>query len=365
MLTLVNDRCLNNLYIVEIFMKKLKKLGLLCSCILFLTSCSNLVTDLSENRNNPKASETSKENKGTVTSSKGMNYLGDINKIYSSSTSSRFVTGQIIDNFCGHKVKFEGNLVEYNSIKKEILDYVEGLDSNNSLMHQNYENVSFDPTKKYVEFSSYTDTTSGKIVRFEIRVFYGNFLETYKTDLWYAKSVMFNSSFTKDMNKNVKVDFGEPLGPEEDDEETGTGYVPPVIQTTEDKINNELINLIGTPAKIYSAPNTTARFCTGQILNWGNTNARFQGNLVEYSSVKPEIMAIFDNISFNAMNHQGYSNVTYDNTKTYIEVCFYEDIQSGDVISYELRLIDDSYFTGITKGWYAKEYQFSTLSDIQ
>jgi len=120
-------------------MKKLKKLGLLCSCILFLISCSNLVTDLSEN-------------KVTVTSSEGMNYLGDINKIYSSSTSSRFVTGQIIDNFCGHKVKFEGNLVEYNSIKKEILDYVEGLDSNNSLMHQNYENVSFDPTKSTLNF---------------------------------------------------------------------------------------------------------------------------------------------------------------------------------------------------------------------
>lgn len=337
-------------------MKKLVKAGLILFCTSLMVSCSNL---------QPDTNETNSTSTSTVTATQGMSYLGDINKIYSSSNSARYVTGQIIDNFYGYTVKFEGNLVEYNSIKQEILDYVEGLTQNNALMHQNYENVEFDTTKKYIEFSSYMDTTSEKIVCFEIRVFFGNFLETFKTDGWYAKSVMFNASFTKDIDNGISVDFGEPLGEEEEEDYTSSSSDPVISQNSEDLINNELINLIGEPASIYSAPNTQARYCTGQILNWHGEKVRFQGNLVAYSSVKQSVLSIFDNIPFNAMNHQGYSNVSYDRTKTYIEVCFYENMETENIVSYELRLIDASYFTGSSNGWYAKSYEFNSLNDIQ
>ena len=266
-------------------MKSFFKISLLFCFLSLIVSCSN---DVSEPSNK------------SVTD--GMKYIGDINKIYESS-SGRFATGQIIPDFFGHKVQFEGNLVEYNSIKKEVLDYVESLESNNALMHQGYDNVKYDPTKKYVEFSSYTDTTTNKIVAYEIRVFFGNFLETYKTDFWYAKSSMFNASFTKDIQKNARVNFGEPLIPEEEAETLGFNDFQ-VPQDQDDKINMELINAVGDAYKIYSAPNTNARFCTGQLVNWGNGTTRFQGNLVAYNSVNPKITSIFDKTPFNAMNHQ-------------------------------------------------------------
>lgn len=350
-------------------MKSLTKTGFLFGCFIFFVSCSNIQSGSSDSEPTTTTvqSGTSDSEPTTpikVTKSEGMNYLGDVNKVFEASSSTRYVTGQIIENFCGHTVNFEGNLVEYNSIKQNILDYVESLESNNALMHQNYENVTYDSTKKYVEFSSYTDTTSGKIIRFEIRVFFGNFLDTYHTNYWYAKSVMFNSSFTKDMDKGTPVDFGEPLGTE-DDEDTTTTIDPVIQQNQEDKVNLELINTIGTASAVYSAPNTTARFCTGQIVDWGGIKARFQGNLVAYSSVNSKITSVFDKLEFNAMNHQGYSNVSYDSTKTYIEVCYYENAETGDIINYELRLIDKSYFDGTHTGWYAKSYQFKTISDIQ
>lgn len=341
--------------IIGVNMNSLTKIGFLFGCIILSVSCSNVHSGISES---PETTTTK------VTRSEGMNYLGDVSKVFEASSATRFVTGQIINNFCGHTVKFEGNLVEYNSIKQQILDYVESLESNNALMHQNYENVTYDATKKYVEFSSYTDTTSGKIIRFEIRVFFGNFLDAYNTNFWYAKSVMFNSSFTKDMDKGTSVDFGEPLGTEDDDDAT-TNTDPVTTQNQEDKVNQELINSIGTAAVVYSAPNTAARFCTGQIVDWGGIKARFQGNLVAYSSVNAKITSAFDKISLNAMNHQGYSDVSYDSSMTYIEVCYYADVESGDIVSYELRLIDKSYFEGTHTGWYAKSYQFNNLSDIQ
>ena len=177
-------------------MKLFLKISLLSLCFALIVSCSNGLSDTNKKNSKKKITQ-------IVTIKDGMKYLGDINKVYGS--SSRFMTGQIIDNFFGHTVVFEGNLVEYNSVKQEILDYVESLESNNALMHQNYDSVKYDASKKYVEVSSYTDTTSHQVVAYEIRVFFGNFLETFNTDFWYAKSSLFNASFTKDIQKNEKV----------------------------------------------------------------------------------------------------------------------------------------------------------------
>ena len=70
-------------------------------------------------------------------------------------------------------------------------------------MHQSYENMEYDASKKYVELSSYTDTTTNNIVAFEVRIFWGNFMETYETEGWYAKSV----TFTPDLKVDIYIVF--------------------------------------------------------------------------------------------------------------------------------------------------------------
>ena len=333
-------------------MKKFTKIGLIIAIIALAVSCSD-APSMTVPEDNPEITQPNTPPASTkITRQDGINYLGDVSKIYSS--PSRFVTGQIIDDFRGHKVRFEANLVEYFIIKPEILEYVESLESNNALMHQNYENVTYDPNKKYVEFASYTDTTSGKVVCFEIRVFYGNFLETYNTQGWYAKSVSFNSSFTKNIDSGVAVNFGTPLGNEEDD----TVSSNTTDTSVDEGIDEELIKSFGTPENIYSAQSIIARSCTGQIFNWGDQRVRFQGNLVAYTSVNPIIFEAFYDVELNAMLNQGYSNVSYDKTKTYIEVCYYADADTNEIISYELRLVDSSYFNHSYTNWYAKSIQF-------
>lgn len=335
-------------------MKKFTKIGLIFAIIALAVSCSHSPSTKAK-------TEEPEQIITKVTTQDGINYLGEVSKVYTSSSPARFVTGQIIDDFYGHKVRFEANLVEYFIVKPEILNYVEGLEKNNALMHQNYDNIKYDPAKKYVEFASYTDTTTEKIVCFEIRVFYGNFLETYNTELWYAKSVSFNSSFTKNMDTGEAVSFGEPLG-NEDEEDDSSLNNNNTNENVDDNINQELINVFGTPAKIYSANNISSRFCTGQILEWGDKTVRFQGNLVAYSSVNPKVTAIFDKLEFNAMLNQGYYNVSYDDTKTYIEVCYMQDTDTDEIVSYELRLLDKSYFSHSYTSWYAKSCQFNDLN---
>ena len=131
-------------------MKKFTKFGLIIALIALAAACSNSPSIEVPSEEETETITTTK----TITTQDGINFLGDVSKIYSSSTASRFVTGQIIDDYLGHKVRFEANLVEYFIIKPEILAYVEGLESNNSLMHQKYENVTYDPDKKYVEFAN-------------------------------------------------------------------------------------------------------------------------------------------------------------------------------------------------------------------
>ena len=326
-------------------MRKFTKIGLIFAIIALAVSCSN-----SASIGDPTK----------ITTQDGINYLGDVSKIYTSSSASRFVTGQIINDFYGHKVRFEANLVEYFILKPEILNYVEGLEENNALMHQQYNNVIYDPNKKYVEFASYTDTTTGKVICFEIRVFFGNFLETYETEQWYAKSVSFNSRFTKNMDTGAPVDFGVPLGNEDEEDDIGLNNNN-TNEIEDDNINEELINVFGTPDKIYSAQNINARCCTGQIFEWGNKTVRFQGNLVAYSAVNPKVTAKFEELDLTAMLNQGYYNVSYDNTKTYIEVCYLQDINTNEIVSYELRFVDKSYFSHSYTSWYAKSISFDDL----
>jgi hypothetical protein len=136
---------------------------------------------------------------GNIGNSELYAHLGDVNRIYSA-VKPRYYTGQIIrDNpfFGGKSVKFEGNIVEYNSIKQEILDRVRSVGANNALMHQYYESIVWDDTKEYVEFSTYTNIETNEVVGIEVRIFWGNFLEVLNTNDWYAKTVMFNPDWTE------------------------------------------------------------------------------------------------------------------------------------------------------------------------
>ena len=124
-------------------MKLNVKLGLLVAAFSVFASCSNgqmvsVVPPVNQPVDSPETDAPS------TAPSEGMSYLGNVNKIYKTSVNARFATGQVIENFFGHTVKFEGNLVEYNSIKQQVLDYVESLESNNALMHQGYRDVQYD-----------------------------------------------------------------------------------------------------------------------------------------------------------------------------------------------------------------------------
>lgn len=112
-------------------MKKLYTLTISILILMIFVGCNNV--------SNPDS--------GKIDYVAGMNYLGDVSRIYKATSNARFMTGQIIPDYRGHKVRFEGNLVEYNSIKQNILDYVEELENDNALMHQNYEDVDYDPGK--------------------------------------------------------------------------------------------------------------------------------------------------------------------------------------------------------------------------
>ena len=351
-------------------MKFVNSTAICCILVISLVSCSNgfgnLTRKLKDQQTSPSIAVTSKD---------GMDYLGTVNKVYSAVPTGRFVTGQVIENFYGHTVKFEGNLVEYTSIKQEVLDYVENLKNNNALMHQHYEDIVYDSTKKYVEFSSYTDVKSGKILCFEVRVFFGNFLDTYNESFWYAKSVTFNSRFTKDIDNNIAVNFGEPIGNSEDEDlldvDENTSELPSIPEKQEDKINYDYINAIGKVAKIYSTHNVDVRFATGQKIAYNGKKVRFQGNLVEYSSVNTKVLDVFTNIQPNALHHQGYSNFVFENSKIYIEVCYYEDVVTGKVVEYELRYTVNPIYEKIAKGewqpdeWYAKSFSFTDLSELE
>lgn len=259
----------------------------------------------------------------------GMNYLGDVSRIYKATSNARFMTGQIIPDYRGHKVRFEGNLVEYNSIKQNILDYVEKLENDNALMHQNYEDVDYDPGKKYVELACYTDTTTNKVIAYEVRLFSGNFREMYEEGLWYAKSVTFNSSFTWDIDNYVEVDFGMPLGEED------SVFIPEFKITAEQQ---SFIDAVGDVGKIYhnlhGISDTT----------WGEKQVQIESHLVEYKNLKENVKSKFFEEN-NAKLYRGdYIGFKINKDKIYVEVILYRDKATNEIISYELRLLDNDAY---------------------
>ena len=141
--------------------------------------------------------------------------FGDVNRIFDrsgqvSNTSGipRFFSGQQV-TIQGIELVFNAYLVEYNSIVKEIADYVEGIEANNALMHQPYPGVKYDPAKKYVEIASYYYAGTLIPAFREVRVFAGDYMKTFDSDYWYAKSVTFSPDFSIDISNQKFVRTGE------------------------------------------------------------------------------------------------------------------------------------------------------------
>lgn len=318
-------------------MKKLYTLTISIFVLMIFAGCNNV--------SNPDS--------GKIDYVAGMNYLGDVSRIYKATSNARFATGQIIQDYRGHEVRFEGNLVEYNSIKQDILKYVESLEDDNALMHQNYEDVDYDPGKKYVELACYTDTATNKVIAYEVRLFPGNFLEKYETDFWYAKSVTFNSSFTWDIDNYVEVDFGMPLGEED------SVFIPEFKISTEQQ---SFIDAVGDVGKIYhnlhGISDTT----------WGEKQAQIESHLVEYKNLKENIKSKFSEEN-NAKLYRGdYIGFKINKDKIYVEVILYRDKATNEIISYELRLLDnDAYIDRQNNpdGKYAKCCSFSSLDELK
>ncbi len=131
------------------------------------------------------------------------NYLGDVSRIIPNTTTCRSTHRSAMD------YTFEAFLVEYNSVKPELLDYVEQFENNVCLMNS-HEGVTFSDEKKYVEYTIIYKL-DGSISRHRISIFEGNWLDLFELGVPCAKGCEFNAEFTYDFSHMNNVDFGEPF----------------------------------------------------------------------------------------------------------------------------------------------------------
>lgn len=214
------------------------------------------------------------------------NKLGKVTKVFKAHSSARFYTGQIIENIFGYdEVKFYGSLIEYDSLSSDILDYVEKLPESNALMHQSYDNVTYAADKRYVEFSTYTDFKTNEIIAHEVRIFSGDFMDTYNTNFWYAKSILFDPTLEIDMSKGVYVKTGEVC----------PGILLPGYdeQKSYKAILNypEIFDYFGDVTSVYVTTNTEGEVLKSEM----NDRQYYIIYYAEYSDLKPEVKAFYEN----------------------------------------------------------------------
>ena len=244
--------------------------------------------------------------------------IGVVNQVFYSQNTARFFTDQIIKNLFGFaEVKFYGELVEYNSVDKKILDYVESLESNNAAMHQSYQNMTYDASKKYVELSSYTDTSTNEIVAYEVRIFWGNFMETFRTEGWYAKSVTFTPDLKVDIYAGKNIETGESVrywGTTANN----TNYT----KTRTTKKTNEypaLLNKFGTISAVYTNYDKDGEI---EKITYDDGTQRFTSYYAEYSVLDTKVINYFSNKNYLSLLQSSY-DVNEDSTKYYIEYIEY------------------------------------------
>jgi len=211
---------------------------------------------------------------------------GKVSRVFKSrAESARFFTGQIIDNLFGHtKVRFYGTLVEYDSLDESILSYVANLPQANALMHQGYDNVDYKADKTYVEFSTYTDVETDEIVAHEIRIFEGNFIDTFHTDFWYAKSVLFDPTMEIDLDRNVNIKTGEQLGGG-----SHNYWANGVFKSTDDY--PDVLDKLGKITQVYAKFDSDDNF----ILEEMNAEQNYLYFYVEYESLDDSVALYYAN----------------------------------------------------------------------
>ena len=345
----------------------MKNVGLLVLivCLLFSISCSQ------DEVFNIKT-ETAGTSEYTVLDA--YNTLGDVNKIYTSSkgrslmyvpileekTSARFFSGQKIDDFRGYQVIFDACIVEYNSIDPVYLEYVESLENNNALMHQNYEGFSkdtIDPEKKYVEFASYYDVNTGEVLFHEIRIFFGNFMETYKKELWYAKSVLFSPDMQIDVDKRVNVLTGERetyspnFSPTAIKNPGSAGHVKYEMREVETR--TDLMLRLGDISRVF------AWFSNDEfdyIRMFGGDEILAECYLVELNSLSDEVLEKLRNINSTckALHQREWTIVSLEG-KEYVEVIYYNNVIDSSKSFIDLRLRTEK-MEGTSYGYYTEVF---------
>ncbi len=122
------------------------------------------------------------------------NYLGNVNRIIPKNCSRSVNT-----------YEDESYLVEYNSVKPELLDYVEQFELNCRPLATH--NIEYLPDKKYVEFTRMWSDMDEDF-RHSVRIYQYDPREVVGL---MAVGCEFNADFTYDFSHCAEVDFGEPF----------------------------------------------------------------------------------------------------------------------------------------------------------
>lgn len=311
-----------------------------------------LIVSCDSNSITTNTNYSSNTNQPSISQAEAIAKFGDVSRIYSASSSKsiirvpaetdqpRFFTGQKISNFRGYKlVEFEANLVEYNSIDPVILEYVEALESNNALMHQNYPGFTSEsiiPEKKYVEFATYTDVETGNTLFHEVRVFYGDFMDQYHKNFWYAKSVLFSSDLTIDVNLGVNVFTGEnasykPVGAAS----VSSSSLKQLKEMRETDHRTDLMARLGDVNRVF------AWYSDGEfdyIHMFGGDDILAECYLVELNSLSDEATSAIDAAYVSNALHQREWTIVSLEGKYYVEVVYYNDQRKPEDSWTELRL---------------------------
>ena len=281
--------------------------------------------------------------------SEAIGVLGDVSTVYSADSDkgivffptsdesvSRYVTGQKVKIY-GYNAIFEADLVEYNSLDPQVVKYVESLELANALMHQSYPGFTssvIDPDKTYVEFATYTDVETDKVICHEVRVFTGDFMDTFNTGSYYARSVTFSPDMTVDVNKHVNVFTGEASSyriPQGSAQSTTT-VKNSVMKETD--IRKDEFNGLGDINRVF------ARF-DGEEIDlihmFGGDDTTAECYLVELNSLSENAAAKFAATTNNGL-HQREWPIVSEEGKEYVEVVlYYTKSTSESSISYRLR----------------------------
>lgn len=101
---------------------------------------------------------------------------------------------------------------------------------------------------------------------------------------------------------------------------------------------------------------------------WGEKQAQIESHLVEYKNLKENVKSKFSEEN-NAKLYRGdYIGFKINKDKIYVEVILYRDKATNEIISYELRLLDnDAYIDRQNNpdGKYAKCCSFSSLDELK